>query len=59
MRDPSRKVVPLQQVPGFLFEMHSERMVDALLALEAAGFEVTSVINTNRYRIEDSQEKSK
>lgn len=56
MSDPA-KVVTLLPVAPFLLELHSERMVDALLALNEAGFIVTHVKNTqNRFRIEDEQE---
>lgn len=55
---PSKlNVVTLLPVAPFLLELHSERMVDALLALNQAGFSVTHVKNTqNRFRIEDEQE---
>lgn len=49
--------VVLLPVPLFLLELHSERMIDALMALEEAGFKVSHVINTsNRYRIDDAKE---
>lgn len=51
------KVVTLLPVPPFLLELHSERMVDALHALNDAGFVVRHVKGTdNRYRIDDAQE---
>jgi len=51
-----RKVIELIQVSPFLFEMRSERMVDAFLALYEAGFEVTYIKGSmNRYRIEDRE----
>jgi hypothetical protein len=54
----ARKPVTLLPVPLFLLELHSERMVDALLALSEAGFKVTYVKDTaNRYRIEDTREQ--
>jgi hypothetical protein len=50
--------VVLLPVPLFLLELHSERMVDALMALNAAGFEVKHVKDTtNRFRIEDTDER--
>jgi hypothetical protein len=51
-------VVVLRPPASFLLELHSERMVDALLALQEAGFSVTYIRGSmNRYRIED-REKS-
>lgn len=53
-----RKPVTLLPVPLFLLELHSERMVDAMLALSEAGFKVTYTKGTaNRYRIDDAQER--
>lgn len=49
-------IVTLLPVPIFVLELHSERMVDALLALEEAGFKVTYVKDSvNRYRIDDKE----
>lgn len=49
--------VVLLPVPLFLLELHSERMVDALMALNQAGFKVTHVKDTdNRFRIDDETE---
>lgn len=42
--------------PLFLLELHSERMIDALLALSEAGFTVTAVAGAvNRFRIDDQE----
>lgn len=50
----SAKIVTLIPVAPFLFEMQSERMIDALVALQQAGFKVTYIKNSmNRYRIDD------
>lgn len=50
-------VVTLLPVAPFLLELHSERMVDALLALNQAGFRVTHVKDTtSRFRIDDEEE---
>lgn len=54
MSEPAKIV--LLPVPLLLLELHSERCVDAMKALEERGFKVTSIINTNRYRIEDEEE---
>lgn len=49
--------IVLLPVAPFLLELHSERMVDALLALNQAGFRVTHVKNTtNRFRIEEEEQ---
>lgn len=57
---PANKPITLMPVAPFVLELHSERMVDALLALSEAGFTVQYVRGTaNRYRIDDSQELSK
>lgn len=53
------KVIPFPQRPHFVLELHSERMIDCIHALIAAGFTVTYIKNTfpnDRYRIEDEQE---
>lgn len=53
----ANKVVTLLPVAPFLLELHSERMVDAMNALEERGFRVTSVAGfTNRFRIDDAKE---
>lgn len=40
----------------FLLELHSERMHDAMLALEERGFAVTHVMGTtNRFKIVDAE----
>lgn len=50
-------IVPLP-APPLLLEFHSERMIDAMHALQRAGFRVEHVINTtNRFRVEDAQEQ--
>lgn len=50
-------LVVLLPVPLFLLELHSERMVDALLALSEAGFTINAVPNTtNRFRIDDAED---
>lgn len=55
----ARKPVVLLPIPLFLLELHSERMVDALLALSEAGFQVTYAKGTtNRYRIDDAKENA-
>jgi hypothetical protein len=55
MSEPA-KVVTLLPVAPFLLELHSERMVDALLALQEAGFDVTYIRGSiNRYRIDDKE----
>lgn len=60
MNKPTPKVVTLLPVPVFLLELHSERMIDALFALQNAGFNVTNIANTpNRFRITDAKEQSK
>ena len=49
-------VVTLLPVPIFVLELHSDRMVDALLALQEAGFKVTYIKDSvNRYRIDDQE----
>lgn len=56
MSTKKKAEVVLLPVPIFLLELHSERMVDALLALSSAGFVVKHVKNTeNRFRIEDEE----
>lgn len=53
------KVVPFPQRPAFVLELHSERMIDCMQALFAAGFKVTYMAGTfpfDRYRIEDEEE---
>jgi hypothetical protein len=56
--DAPRANVVLLARPAFVLELQSERMVDALKALEEAGFKVTYIKDSvNRYRIDD-QEKS-
>lgn len=59
MTNPTRKVVTLLPAAPFLLELRSERMIDAILALNEAGFRVTHVAKTaNRFRIEDNEEQS-
>lgn len=59
MSQQANKVVTLLPVPLFLLELHSERMIDAINALQAAGFEVNRVrCFENRYRIDDAKEQS-
>lgn len=59
MNQPA-KVVTLLPVAPFVLELHSERMVDALLALTDAGFKVTYVKGSlHRYRIDDTTENTK
>jgi predicted RNA binding protein YcfA (HicA-like mRNA interferase family) len=49
-------VVQLRPIAPFLLELHSERMVDVMLALQASGFKVTYVKGSNnRYRIDDDK----
>lgn len=56
MAERSAEIV-LLPVPIFLLELHSERMVDAMMALNQAGFRITHVRGTeNRFRIDDEQE---
>lgn len=56
MSEAKQAEIVLLPVPIFLLELHSERMVDALLALSSAGFVVKHVKNTeNRFRIEDEE----
>ena len=56
MAERSAEVV-LLPVPIFLLELHSERMVDAMMALNQSGFRITHVRGTeNRFRIDDEQE---
>ena len=51
---PQPSNIVLLPVAPFLLELHSERMVDAMLALREAGFRIEHVANTeNRFRIED------
>lgn len=46
--------VTLLPVAPFLLELHSERMIDLMLALQDAGFKVTYVRGSlNRYRVDD------
>lgn len=53
-----RKTVVLLPAAPFLLELHSERMVDAMLALKEAGFRVVQVTgHEHRYRIDDAQER--
>lgn len=50
-------IVTLLPTAPFLLELHSERMVDALLALNEAGFKVNAVPNTlNRFRITEESD---
>ena len=50
----SAKSVTLIPVAPFLLEMQSERMIDAMVALQQAGFTVTYIMGSmNRYRIDD------
>lgn len=54
----SAKVIkfPPQARPQFVLELHSERMVDALYALNCAGFRVTYIRGSNnRFRIDDER----
>jgi len=46
-------VVQLPAAP-FLLEIHTEKLVDLMLALQDAGFKVTYVRGSmNRYRVDD------
>lgn len=48
-------VVTLPVAP-FLLELHSERMIDLMIALQDAGFKVTYMRGSlNRYRVEDRE----
>lgn len=51
------KVVPFpQQLPIFVLELHSERMIDCLHSLISFGFKVTYIKDSvNRYRIDDEE----
>lgn len=54
----SAKVIKFPYVPRpqFVLELHSERMVDALYALNCAGFRVTYMRGShNRFRIDDER----
>jgi hypothetical protein len=52
----AQNVVTLLPVAPFLLELHSERMIDLMLALQDAGFKVTYMRGSlNRYRVEDRQ----
>lgn len=54
-RERDTIVTPLPVAP-FLMELHSERMVDALYALNCAGFRVTYMRGShNRFRIDDER----
>jgi hypothetical protein len=51
----AQNVVPMPAAP-FLVEVHSERLIDLMIALGDAGFKLTCVAGSrNRYRIDDSQ----
>lgn len=53
---PANVVRVFPQRPAFVLELHSERMIDALYALNEAGFRVTYIKGSvNRYRIEDQE----
>lgn len=55
MKSPKSNVVTLPAVP-FLLELHSERMIDLMLALQDAGFKVTYMRRSlNRYRVDDRE----
>lgn len=54
----AQKVVKLPVAP-FLLELHSERLIDLMLALQDAGFKVTYKRGSlNRYRVEDREDES-
>lgn len=47
-------VVPFPSPPAFVLELHSERFVDCMVALQQAGYTITYIKDSvNRYRIED------
>ena len=53
------KVVTLPAAP-FLLELHSERMIDLMMALQDAGFKVTYMRGSlNRYRVDDHQNEER
>jgi predicted RNA binding protein YcfA (HicA-like mRNA interferase family) len=55
MKSPQSKVVTLPAAP-FLLELHSERMIDLMMALQDAGFKVTHISGSlNRYRVDDRE----
>jgi hypothetical protein len=59
MSEQTASVVTRLPVPRFLMELHSERMIDAINALQGAGFVVKLVkCFENRYRIDDAQEQT-
>jgi len=50
----AQNVVTLLPVAPFLLEIHTEKLVDLMLALQDAGFKVTYVRGSmNRYRVDD------
>ena len=50
-------VVTLPVAP-FLLELHSERLIDLMLALQDAGFKVTYVRGSlHRYRVDDRDDE--
>ena len=59
MSEAKQAEIVLLPVPLFILELHSERMIDLFLALNAAGFTVNQVDIKgfhNRYRIDDEKE---
>jgi predicted RNA binding protein YcfA (HicA-like mRNA interferase family) len=59
MSEQAQKPVTLLPVSAFLLELHSERMIDAMHALNEAGFVVMHVKGTtNRFRIDDAKENT-
>jgi hypothetical protein len=53
-------MIELRTIPSpFLLELHTERFVDAMLALEQADFEVVAVAgHAARYVLRDARDRS-
>lgn len=51
------KVILFPSPAPFVLELHSERFVDAMVALQQAGYKISYIKDSvNRYRIEDEEE---
>jgi predicted RNA binding protein YcfA (HicA-like mRNA interferase family) len=58
MSEQKPKIVTLLPVAPFLLEVHTERLIDLMLALQDSGFKVTYVRGSfSRYRIDDKEQQ--
>lgn len=53
----SAEIILFPTPPPFVLELHSERFIDCMVALQQAGYKITYIKDSvNRYKIEDEQE---